>query len=47
MLGEDGSTRIGAGGAVVALSDPEEEHEEMLLKARALRCAIKATPAPV
>jgi para-aminobenzoate synthetase len=28
------ATTIGTGGAVVALSDPAEEYEEMLLKAR-------------
>lgn len=31
-----GETRIGAGGAVVALSDRSVEYEEMLLKARGL-----------
>jgi para-aminobenzoate synthetase len=34
------SASIGAGGAIVTQSDPEEEHEEMLLKARAPLCAI-------
>ena len=34
------STRIGVGGAVVALSDAEEEFEETLIKARAVISAI-------
>jgi len=35
--------RIGAGGAIVAGSDPEAEHEEMLLKARAVLEAVGGT----
>jgi para-aminobenzoate synthetase len=35
-----GSTTIGAGGAIVTQSDPEEEFEELLLKARAPMAAI-------
>jgi para-aminobenzoate synthetase len=36
------STSIGAGGAIVVQSDPEEEFEEMLLKARAPMRALAA-----
>jgi para-aminobenzoate synthetase len=45
---EPDSTRIGAGGAIVTQSDPEDELEEMLLKARASLRAIDplADPAP-
>jgi para-aminobenzoate synthetase len=35
---------IGAGGAIVLDSDPEEEYEEMLLKARAALGAVAAAP---
>ncbi len=37
-----GRTTIGAGGAIVMQSDPEEEFEEILLKARAPMAAIAA-----
>ncbi|MGE5282030.1 MAG: aminodeoxychorismate synthase component I, partial [Chloroflexota bacterium] len=50
VLGGDGAS-IGAGGAIVTQSDPEAEHEEMLLKARAPMRALDAgiatdVPAP-
>jgi para-aminobenzoate synthetase len=35
-----GATTIGAGGAIVMQSDPEEEFDELLLKARAPMAAI-------
>jgi para-aminobenzoate synthetase len=38
-----GRTTIGAGGAIVMQSDPEEEFEELLLKARAPMAAIART----
>jgi para-aminobenzoate synthetase len=38
-----GRTTIGAGGAIVMQSDPEEEFEEILLKARAPMAAIART----
>jgi para-aminobenzoate synthetase len=38
-----GRTTIGAGGAIVMQSDPEEEFEEILLKARAPMSAIAKT----
>jgi len=38
-----GRTTIGAGGAIVMQSDPEDEFEEILLKARAPMAAIAAT----
>jgi para-aminobenzoate synthetase len=38
-----GSTRFGVGGAIVDLSDPEEEFDEILLKAQALIQSIALT----
>lgn len=35
-----GGVAIGAGGAIVVQSDPQEEYEEMLLKGRALLKAV-------
>jgi len=43
---EGESTSIGTGGAIVLQSDPEEEYEEMLLKARAPMKALAAEESP-
>jgi para-aminobenzoate synthetase len=40
LVASRGGLEIGAGGAIVAASDPEADHEEMLLKARAVRAAV-------
>ena len=40
ILVEGDSASIGVGGAIVMQSDPEDEHQEMLLKARAPMRAI-------
>ncbi|GAB4854931.1 hypothetical protein Ancab_023519 [Ancistrocladus abbreviatus] len=50
MVLHEGKASIGAGGAVVALSNPEEEYEEMILKTRAPVRAImdwEATNSPL
>ncbi len=39
----EGRTTIGAGGAIVMQSDPEDEFDEILLKARAPMAAIART----
>jgi para-aminobenzoate synthetase len=44
---EGDSTSIGTGGAIVVQSDPEEEYEEMLLKARAPMKALCLSAAPI
>lgn len=41
------STCFGIGGAIVALSDPQDEFEEILLKSRAMVTAIQAAPGQV
>jgi para-aminobenzoate synthetase len=40
LVASRNALRIGSGGAIVAASDPEAEHEEMLLKARAVLGAV-------
>ncbi|MGA9380224.1 MAG: aminodeoxychorismate synthase [Phormidium sp.] len=41
------NTSIGIGGGIVALSDPEKEFQEMLLKAKALIEALELTMEPI
>jgi para-aminobenzoate synthetase len=41
------SAAIGAGGALVALSDPEQEYEEVLLKSRIIRETLARIPGAV
>jgi para-aminobenzoate synthetase len=43
VMRQGGRTTIGAGGAIVMQSDPEEEFDEILLKARAPMAAIART----
>jgi anthranilate/para-aminobenzoate synthase component I len=43
LVASPAGLQIGAGGAIVAASDPEAEHAEMLLKARAVLGAVGGT----
>jgi para-aminobenzoate synthetase len=43
LVASRGGLQIGSGGAIVAASDPDAEHEEMLLKARAVLQAVGGT----
>jgi para-aminobenzoate synthetase len=46
LVASPGGLRLGAGGAIVAASDPDAEHDEMLLKARAVLEAVGGTLEP-
>src|SRR5215213_4584246 len=43
LVASRGGLQIGSGGAIVAASDPDAEHDEMLLKARAVLQAVGGT----
>jgi para-aminobenzoate synthetase len=43
LVAARGGLQIGSGGAIVAASDPDAEHDEMLLKARAVLEAVGGT----
>jgi para-aminobenzoate synthetase len=46
LVASPGGLSLGAGGAIVAASHPGAEHDEMLLKARAVLAAVGGTLEP-
>ena len=44
LVASSDGLRVGAGGAIVAASDPEAELEEMLLKARSVLATVGGQP---
>jgi para-aminobenzoate synthetase len=45
LVAHEGQVSFGVGGAVVALSDPDDEFEETVVKSRAMVAALMATAA--
>ncbi|MFF4188941.1 aminodeoxychorismate synthase component I [Streptomyces sp. NPDC001691] len=45
LVSANGETTFGVGGAIVALSDPEEEYTETVVKSRAMLAAVAASAA--
>jgi para-aminobenzoate synthetase len=43
LVANDGRVTFGVGGAIIALSDPDEEFEETVVKSRAMMTALAAT----